>query len=256
LSVRVLELANKVAIVTGGSSGIGQAISLLFAREGAKVMIADINSADDTLATIRNAGGQAEFINTDVSDSSQVRRLVSETLRMLGAVDVVCNNAGVELLKLVTETGEDEWDRVIDINLKGPFLVSKYVLPHMISKKDGAIVNIASQLGVVGAERFSAYCASKGGLILLTKAMALECAKYGVRVNCVCPGAIETPMLDREVNLENRPDEARIRFLSKHPVGRLGRPEEVANAVLFLASDKASFITGEALLVDGAYVAQ
>ena len=256
MSVRVLELANKVAIVTGGSSGIGQAISLLFAREGAKVMIADINSADDTLATIRNAGGQAEFINTDVSDSSQVRRLVSETLRMLGAVDVVCNNAGVELLKLVTETGEDEWDRVIDINLKGPFLVSKYVLPHMISKKDGAIVNIASQLGVVGAERFSAYCASKGGLILLTKAMALECAKYGVRVNCVCPGAIETPMLDREVNLENRPDEARIRFLSKHPVGRLGRPEEVANAVLFLASDKASFITGEALLVDGAYVAQ
>lgn len=254
--VRVLELANKVAIVTGGSSGIGRAISLLFAREGAKVMIADINSAEDSLATIRNAGGQAEFIKTDVSDSSQVRRLVSETLRMLGTVDVVCNNAGIELLKLLTETGEDEWDRVIDINLKGPFLVSKYVLPHMMSKKDGVIVNIASQLGVVGAERFSAYCASKGGLILLTKAMALECAKYGVRVNCVCPGAIETPMLDREVNLEKRPDEARIRFVSKHPVGRLGSPEEVANAVLFLASDKASFITGEALLVDGAYVAQ
>lgn len=254
--VRVLELANKVAIVTGGSSGIGRAISLLFAREGAKVMIADINSAEDVLATIRNAGGQAEFVKTDVSDSSQVRRLVSETLRTLGTVDIVCNNAGIELLRLLTETDEDEWDRVIDTNLKGPFLVSKYVLPHMIRKKNGAIVNIASQLGVVGAERFTAYCASKGGLILLTKAMALECAKYGVRVNCVCPGAIETPMLDREVNLEKRPDEARMQFVGKHPVGRLGSPEEVANAVLFLASDKASFITGEALLVDGAYVAQ
>ena len=251
-----MELENKVAIVTGGSSGIGRAIAELFAKEGAKVVVADINSAEEVLKTIRQNGGRAEFIKTDVSDSSQVKRLVDETLRLFGAVDIVCNNAGIELLKLLTDTGENEWDRVIDINLKGPFLVCKYVLPHMISRRRGAIVNTASQLGIVGAEKFTAYCASKGGLILLTKAMALECAKYGIRVNSICPGAIETPLLEREVNLDKDPEEAKLRFVSKHPLGRLGNPEEIANAVLFLASDRASFVTGESLVVDGGYVVQ
>ena len=251
-----MELTGKVAIVTGGSSGIGQAISVLFAKEGAKVVIADVKSADEVVATIRNANGQAEFIKTDISKSSQVQRLVDETLRLFGKVDIICNNAGVELLKSVSETTEDEWSRIIDINLKGPFLLTKSALPHMINKKHGVILNTASQLGIVGAENFAAYCASKGGLILLTKALALELAKHGVRVNCICPGAIETPMLDREINLEGRPEEAKIRFINKHPCGRLGTPEEVANAALFLVSDKASFITGEALLVDGGYVAQ
>ena len=254
--IGILELADKVAIVTGGSSGIGRAISVLFAKEGAKVVIADVRPADEVVTAIRNAGGRVEFIKTDVSNSSQVRRLVDETLRLFGTVDIVCNNAGTELLKPVTETSEDEWNKVIDVNLKGPFLLSKSVLPHMTRKKRGVIVNTASQLGVVGAEGFAAYCASKGGLVLLTKAMALEYAKHGVRVNCICPGAIETPMLDREINLEGRPRESRIRFVNKHPCGRLGTPEEVAYAALFLASDKASFITGEALLVDGGYVAQ
>ncbi len=251
-----LELENKVAIVTGGSSGIGRAIAVLFAKEGAKVVVADINSAEEVLKTIRQNGGRAEFIKTDVSDSSQVKRLVDETLRLFGAVDIVCNNAGIELLKLLTDTGENEWDRVIDTNLKGPFLVCKYVLPHMISRRRGVIVNTASQLGIVGAEKFTAYCASKGGLILLTKALALECAKYGIRVNSICPGAIETPLLEREVNLDKDPEEAKMRFVSKHPLGRLGNPEEIANAALFLASDRSSFVTGESLVVDGGYVVQ
>ena len=251
-----LELQSKVAIVTGGSSGIGRAIAVLFAKEGAKVIVADIRPADEVLSSIRMAGGTAEFIKTDVSDSTQVRHLVDETLRLFGMVDILCNNAGIELLKPLTETSEEELDRVIDINLKGPFLVSKYVLPHMINRKRGVIVNTASQLGVVGAEKFTAYCASKGGLVLLTKAMALEYAKHGIRINCICPGAIETPMLQREINLDKNPEKARMRFLAKHPLGRLGSAEEIANAALFLASDKASFVTGESLMVDGGYVVQ
>jgi NAD(P)-dependent dehydrogenase (short-subunit alcohol dehydrogenase family) len=252
----ILELDGKVAIVTGGSSGIGHAISVLFAKENAKVVIADIKPAEETMAIIRACGGRAEFVKTDVRDSSQVQHLVDETLRLFGTVSIVCNNAGVELVKLLTDTSEDDWNRVIDINLKGPFLVAKHVLPHMIRRKRGAIINTASQLGIVGAENFTAYCASKGGLILLTKAMALEYAHHGIRVNCICPGAVETPMLEREVNLDKRPNEAKMRFISKHPLGRLGSAEEIANAALFLASDKASFVTGEALVVDGGYVAQ
>jgi NAD(P)-dependent dehydrogenase (short-subunit alcohol dehydrogenase family) len=245
-----------VAIVTGGSSGIGRAIAVLFAKEGAKVMVADIRSADEVLTSIRKADGTAEFIKTDVSDSTQVRHLVDETLRLYRTVDILCNNAGIELLKPLTETSEEEWDRVIDINLKGPFLVSKHVLPHMINLKRGVIVNTASQLGIVGAEKFTAYCASKGGLVLLTKAMALEYAKHGIRINCICPGAIDTPMLQREINLDKNPENSRMRFLAKHPLGRLGSAEEIANAALFLASDKASFVTGESLVVDGGYVVQ
>jgi NAD(P)-dependent dehydrogenase (short-subunit alcohol dehydrogenase family) len=252
----VLELEGKVALVTGGAAGIGRAISELFAEEGAIVVIADIVSAGDTIETIQKKGGTVKFLKTDVSDSSQVRMLVDETVRTYGTIDVVCNNAGVELLRPLIETSEADWDKVINTNLKGPFLISKYTLPHMLSKKAGTIINIASQLGIVGAENFSAYCASKGGLILFTKAMALECAPYGIRVNCICPGVIETPMLEREVNLDKRPEEARKRFLSKHPMGRIGRPEEIAQAALFLASGRSSFVTGDSLVVDGGYVVQ
>lgn len=252
-----MELDGKIAIVTGGGSGIGRAISRLYAAEGAKVVIGDIKADGEvTVEDIRKHGHDAIFVRTDVRDPSQVRRLLDATVEKYGGVDIVCNNAGIELVRPLVDTTEEEWDMVINTNLRAAFLVSKYALPHMIRKRKGVIVNIASQLGLVGFENLTVYCASKGGLILLTKAMALEYAKHGIRVNCICPGAIDTPMLDREVKLMEDPDEARRMFVSKHPLGRLGTPEEIAQAALFLASDRSSFVTGESLVVDGGYVIQ
>ena len=251
-----MELDGKIAIVTGRVSGIGRAISRLYAAEGARVVIGDIKASEETAEDIRKRGADAIFVRTDVRDPSQVRRLLDVTVEKYGGVDIICNNAGIELVRRLVDTTEEEWDMVINTNLRAAFLLSKYALPHMIRKGKGVIVNIASQLGLVGLENLTAYCASKGGLILLTKAMALEYAKHGIRVNCICPGAIDTPMLEREVKLMEDPDEARRMFVSKHPLGRLGTPEEIAQAALFLASDRSSFVTGESLVVDGGYVIQ
>jgi NAD(P)-dependent dehydrogenase (short-subunit alcohol dehydrogenase family) len=157
-------------------------------------------------------------------------------------------------VKLLVDTTEEEWDMVMNTNAKGAFLVSKYALLYMIAEKKGAIINISSQLGFVGFERFSAYCASKGAIIQLTKAMALEYSRYGIRINCVCPGAIDTAMVDRELALFENPAELRRKIMEDHPIGRIGRPEEVAEAVLFLASERSSFIIGESLVVDGGYL--
>jgi NAD(P)-dependent dehydrogenase (short-subunit alcohol dehydrogenase family) len=250
-----LELAGKVAIVTGGNSGIGRAICELFAAEGARVVIADVN-AYETLDPMTNRGGETMFIKTDIRDEDQVRNLVAQTVDAFQGVDILCNNAGIFLMKPLTETTGDEWDDVIDTNLKGAFLVSKHVIPHMVEKGGGTIVNTASQLGLVGLDRYTAYCASKGGMILLTKAMALEYARHGIRVNCVCPGAIDTPMVEKELSLEADPAVARKAWIAKHPLGRLGRAEEIAQAVLFLASERSSFATGEALVIDGGYTTQ
>ena len=251
-----MELDGRVAIVTGGGSGIGRAISRLYAAEGAKVVIGDIKTSEEAVEDIRKHRGDAIFVRTDVRDPSQIRRLLDATVEKYAGIDIVCNNAGIELVRRLVDTTEEEWDMVINTNLRSSFLVSKYALPHMIRKGKGVIVNIASQLGLVGFENLTVYCASKGGLILLTKAMALEYAKHGIRVNCICPGAIDTPMLEREVKLMEDPDEARRVFVSKHPLGRLGTPEEIAQAALFLASDRSSFVTGESLVVDGGYVIQ
>lgn len=244
----VLELEERVAIVTGGSRGIGRAIANALAREGAKLVIADLEPSKDP--------GNSEFVETDVGDEVQVKHLMDYVLRTHKKIDILCNNAGIELAKPITETTEKEWDRVLNTNLKGTFLCSKHALPSMIGKKSGAIVNTASQLGIVGLSGYSAYCASKGGVILFTKSMALEYAKFGIRVNCVCPGAIDTSMVEREAALEDDPNKARQAMISKHPLGRLGRPEEVAQAVLYLASDRSTFVTGEVLVVDGGYVIQ
>ncbi len=251
-----MELDGKVAIVTGGSSGIGQAISELFAKENAKVVIADISPREATAKATPNGENPAILIRTDVRDSAQVRRLIDETVAEYGGIDIVCNNAGIELVHSVVGMSEAEWDAVLDTNLKGPFLVSKYALPYMIAKKKGAVINIASQMGLVGSENLGAYCASKAGLILLTKVMALEYARYGIRVNCICPGPIQTPASDRHFNLERNPKEARKDFMSRVPLSRFGKPEEVAQSALFLVSDRSSFITGESLVVDGGYVIQ
>ena len=242
--------------MTGGCSGIGSSIAELFTREGARVMIGDIREDQVTLARINAKGGTVAFVQTDVRKSLDVQNLVDETIADYGSIDVVCNDAGIELIRPLIQTTEEEWDNVIDTNLKGMFLVSKFALPHLIKKKKGSIINMASQLGLVGLERWAAYCASKGGVIMLTKAMAVEYGTYGIRVNCICPGAIETPMMERELELEKNPEEAKKHFINLHPIGRLGKPEEIAEAALFLASDRSSFITGSALVVDGGFTTQ
>jgi NAD(P)-dependent dehydrogenase (short-subunit alcohol dehydrogenase family) len=251
-----LELEGRVAIVTGGSSGIGRAISELFAKEKGRVVIADISSGEETAKAAQYGGGSATFIRTDVRDSAQVRRLVEETVATYGTVDIVCNNAGIELVHSIVDTSEADWETVLDTNLKGPFLVCKYALPHMVAKKKGVVINIASQMGLVGSENLGAYCASKAGLILLTKVMALEYARHGIRVNCICPGPIQTPASDRHFGLEPNPDQARRAFLREVPLNRFGKPEEIAQVALFLASARSSFMTGESVVVDGGYVIQ
>jgi len=253
-----MELEGKVAIVTGGNSGIGRAISEVFARESARVMIGarNVKTGEETVEAIKQKAGTAAFLKTDVQDSSQVKNLVDETVRRYGTVDIVCHNAGTELVKLLVDTTEDEWDMVLNTNARGAFFLSKYALPIMIAKKKGVVINIASQLGFVGFEKFTAYCASKGAIIQLTKAMALEYAKHGIRVNCVCPGAVDTAMVDRELSHFPDPSETRRKVIESHPIGRMARPEEIAEAVLFLASDRASFVLGECMIVDGGYVIQ
>lgn len=249
-----MDLLGKVAVVTGGDSGIGRAICELFAEEGARVVIADLSEGNDTASSISRRGGTAISVRTDVRSPDDVGHLVETTIAKFGGIDILVNNAGIELLKPMVETSEVEWDKVLDTNLKGVFLVSKYAVPEIIKRDGGAIVNIASQLGLVGLENFSAYCASKGGVVLLTKAMALELAQHKIRVNCICPGPIQTSMLERELLTESDPQSARKMWASRQPVGRLGRPEEVAHAALFLASSRrSSFITGHALVVDGGY---
>jgi 3-oxoacyl-[acyl-carrier protein] reductase len=247
-----LELSGKVAIVTGGDSGIGKAISELFAAEGARVVIADISDGG-TARSISKKGAIALHVKTDVRDEKQVRRLVAHTKRRFGGIDILCNNAGIELLKPMTETTEEEWEKVMQTNLKGVFLASKHVIPEMLERGGGAIVNTASQLGLVGLENFTAYCASKGGVILLTRSMALEYARQNIRVNCICPGPVQTPMLERELLTETDPEAARKMWARRQPVGRLGQPQEIAQAALFLASERSSFVIGHALVIDGGY---
>jgi len=249
-----LELEGKVAIVTGGSSGIGKAIAEIFAREHAKVVIADRIDGRQTVESIKEKAGTAAFVKTDVTQPATVSSLIDETINRYGTIDILCNNAGVEFLKPLVETSVEEWDSVMNTNLRGVFLASKYAIPHMMSKRKGVIVNIASQLGVSALEGLSVYCTTKAGIMMLTKVMALECIPHGIRVNAVCPGAIDTPMVQREVAMDKDPDLARKTMAGRHPIGRIGKAEEVAEAVLFMASERASFIVGECLLVDGGYV--
>lgn len=249
-------MEDKVALVTGGSSGIGLATAVAFAREGASVVIADVqveagNRASDE---IKQAGGQAIFVETDVSKPQQVKDLIYKTVETFGRLDYACNNAGIEgETALTADCSEANWDRVININLKGVWLSMKYEIPQMLKQGKGAIVNMASVAGLVGFAGLPAYCASKGGIIQLTKAAALEYAPSGIRINAVCPGAIQTPMIDR---LESVRPELEDAFKQMHPIGRIGLPEEVAEAVIWLCSDASSFVTGYPLAVDGGLVAQ
>ncbi len=251
----------KVALVTGGGSGIGRASALAFARNGARVVVADVSSegGQQTEQMIKKAGGDAFFIKTDVSKSSDVAAMINKTIEKYGRLDYAHNNAGILIRGDKADTvncSEEDWDRVIDINLKGVWLCMKYEIPHMLKLGKGAIVNTSSIAGLVALAQSLAYNASKHGVIGLTRAAALEYAKGGVRVNAVCPGFINTPMLGQSVDVNEAEVKALAEFLKRDmPLGRRGNPEEVAEAVIWLCSDAASFITGHALAVDGGWVA-
>ena len=252
-----MRLKNKTAIITGGTSGIGEATALLFAREGARVAITGRNSERGTavLSRIKELGSDGIFLRTDVSQTSDCQRVVDETIRALGDIDILFNNAGVFYAQTALECSEREWDEQIDVNLKGTFLMSKYALPGMIARKNGVIVNNASGWGIVGGDHAVAYCASKGGVVLMTKAMAIDHGAQGIRVNCVCPGDVETPMLPADAKMRGLQWEDYIAGCASRPLGRVGTVEEIAKAVLFLASDDSSFMTGAALVVDGGGIA-
>jgi len=248
-----MRLKDKVAVITGGTSGIGEATALLFAREGARVAITGRNAqrGAGVVSRIKESRGEAAFLAADVSHASDCQRAVQETLRAFGRIDVLFNNAGVFYPQTALECSEREWDEQIDVNLKGTFLMSKFVLPDMIARKSGVIVNNASGWGIVGGDHAVAYCASKGGVVLMTKAMAIDHGAQGIRVNCVCPGDVETPMLPADAKMRGLNWEEYIAGCANRPLGRVGTVEEIAKAVLFLASDDSSFMTGAALVVDG-----
>jgi NAD(P)-dependent dehydrogenase (short-subunit alcohol dehydrogenase family) len=248
-----MRLKDRVALITGGTSGIGEATALLFAREGARVAITGRNSTRgvQVVGRIKGAGGEGIFVRADVSQASECQRAVDETERGLGAIDILFNNAGVFYPQTAIECSEQEWDEQIDVNLKGTFLMSKFALPGMIARRRGVIVNNASGWGIVGGDHAVAYCASKGGVVLMTKAMAIDHGAQGIRVNCVCPGDVETPMLPADAKMRGLKWEDYIAGCAQRPLGRVGTVEEIAKAVLFLASDDSSFMTGAALVVDG-----
>ena len=248
-----MRLEGKVALITGGTSGIGRATAVLFAREGAKVALTGRDEVRGrvVLHEVKSAGGEGIFIRSDVRLASDCSHAVDETIRTFKKIDLLFNNAGVFFPRTVPDCPEEEWDQTVDVNLKGTFLMSKYALPHMIERRAGVIVNNSSGWGLVGGDAAAAYCASKGGVVLLTKAMAIDHGRHGIRVNCICPGDVETPMLPEDARQRGQTWEQYLQGAANRPLGRIGKPEEIARAVLFLATDDSSFMTGSALVVDG-----
>lgn len=250
-----ITLDGKVAVVTGGTSGIGHETAILFAKAGAKVVVAGRREAEgeETVAKIREEGAEALFVRTDVSKAADVETLIQRTVTEYGHLDIAFNNAGIEgAFGPIIRQSEEDFDRTISVNLKGVWLCLKYEIRQMLKQgAGGAIVNMASVLGLVGSAGVSGYSASKHGVIGLTKTAALENAKAGIRVNAVCPGFVETPMSDRTLRIPA----ARKYAVSCHPIGRLGTSTEIAQAVLWMCSDQASFMTGEALALDGGFLA-
>jgi len=243
------KLEGKVALITGAGSGIGRATAVLFAQQGAKIAVADYvaEGGEETVSLIKNSGGEVIFIEGDVRKSADVQRMIKSTVDKFGRLDILHNNAGVNAICLLAEVAEEEWDRVLDTNLKGTFLGTRYALPVMLEQGGGVIINTASIMGMNAQANVSPYCVSKAAIIMLTKATSAEYAKQNIRANCICPGFIDTPM--------TQPWESVV-DIEKTPPGKYGQPEDVANAALYLASDDAGYVTGSAMIVDGGYAAE
>jgi NAD(P)-dependent dehydrogenase (short-subunit alcohol dehydrogenase family) len=250
---RLLSLENKIAMVTGAASGIGRGTSIRLAEMGALVSVLDIDAkkGDDTAAEIRSQGGVAFFTKCDVRSSSDCRHAVESVISKWGHIDILCNCAGIAIRKDVVDLTEEEWDRALDVTLKGIYLLSHEVVPHMVRAGGGNIINIGSGWSLKGGPRAASYCAAKGGTVNLTRAMAIDHGKHNIRVNCICPGDIDTPMLRSECAQLGEDAQSFMREAANRPLARVGMPEDAANAVLFLASPMSSWITGAALVVDG-----
>jgi NAD(P)-dependent dehydrogenase (short-subunit alcohol dehydrogenase family) len=248
------ELEGKVGLVTGGTSGIGRETAILFAKAGAKVVVAGRREQEgnETIELLRSAGGDGLFVKTDVSKASDVAALIRKAVEKFGRLDIAFNNAGIEGVWVpIVKQSEEDWDLTININLKGVWLCLKYEIQQMIKQGGGAIVNMASVTGLIGSVGAAAYSASKHGVIGLTKTAALENAKGGIRINAVCPGVIETPMANRVFGAPA----IHKYVLACHPIGRFGNSSEIAETVLWMCSDKASFMTGQSVVLDGGFLA-
>ncbi|MCK4771408.1 MAG: SDR family oxidoreductase [Candidatus Latescibacteria bacterium] len=246
-------LEGKKALITGAASGIGRATALLFAREGAAVAIADIDreGGESVVETIAGQGGSAVFIPCDVSVAEDCNRAVERTVQKFGRLDILFNNAGIIRRATVPDTTEEEWDRAMAVNSKSVFLMCRYAIPVMARAGGGVIINTASGWGLVGGRRAASYCASKGAVVQLTRAMALDHGEQNIRVNCICPGDTDTPMLQEEARQLELPPVEFVAGAADRPLKRVGSPEDIARAVLYLASDASSFVTGTTLVVDG-----
>lgn len=240
-------LNGKVALITGAASGIGRAAALLFAAEGARVAVADMAAAggQETVDLIKKAGGEARFLRVDVTSASEVETMARGAVEAFGRVDILYNNAGLEgAIGEVVDLAEQDWDKVINVNLRSVFLCSKFTIPHMIRQGGGSVISTSSVMALSGKAKMAAYCVSKAGVVTITKCMATEYATKNVRVNCICPGLIDTPLSARSIN------SIQLEYI---PVGKPGRPEDIARAALYLASDDSAYVTGTALVVDGGW---
>jgi NAD(P)-dependent dehydrogenase (short-subunit alcohol dehydrogenase family) len=254
-------LEGKVALVTGAGVGIGRSIALLFGSEGAKIGVnicQSLESGKSTVKEIERSGAEAMLLQADISVAREVEGMVSRLVSGYGKIDILVNNSGIGSQNSpdrVTDILEEDWDRVLNVNLKGVMLASKYVIPYMVEQKHGSILNISSIRGVLGNPNLAAYCSSKGAMVLLTRQMALDYARYNIRVNCICPGFVDTEMFRAYLKKQEDPKKSRKVFSEMTPLNRIGRPSEIACPALFLSSDTASFITGSVLVVDGGYTA-